>query len=280
MSVNCTSSTSIRKDIDSFTSRATEDDVVSDAFLTDTVIFQGSIKGLKQVQEELTIFSTRFTDRWTLAKKWSPNTFLTVKPSEGAIPSGPYFLGQGSHLFQAWRLYPDTQGSFVSSLLPNENVDHVFCPLDLSLGGSIYKAIAVPSRLYSKKSESKPLAGLRFSVKDNYKVAGMMTTQSNKAWCELYQGQTETVTATYVKKLISLGAVLVGKTVMCSFASSEEATDQWIDFQAPFNPRGDGYQSPSGSTTGGGTSLAAYDWLDYSIGTDSRLVSRPADTRR
>ncbi|KAK8059413.1 amidase signature enzyme [Apiospora saccharicola] len=270
VSVDCNSSSvSIKKVIDSFSSRATEDDVFSDAFLTDTVIFQGSIKYLERVQEELMIFSTRFTDKWTEAKAWAPKTFLSVKPSVGAIPSGPYFLGQESNLFQAWRLYPDTQGSFISSLVPIQDVEHPFRPLGLSLGGSIHKAVAVPSRLYSKKSDSTPLAGLRFSVKDNYKIAGMATTQSNKAWCELYQGHPENVTAAYVKKLISLGAVLVGKTVMCSFASSEEATDQWIDFQAPFNPRGDGYQSPSGSTTGGGTSLAAYDWLDCSIGTDT-----------
>lgn len=134
----------------------------------------------------------------------------------------------------------------------------------------MWTAVAVPSRLYHKKSSSMPLAGMRFSVKDNYKISGIPTTQSNRAWCELYEGKPENETAAYVSRLIELGAVFVGKTKMCAFASSEEATDQWIDFHAPFNPRGDGYQSPSGSTTGGGTSLAAYEWLDYSIGTDSQ----------
>lgn len=117
----------------------------------------------------------------------------------------------------------------------------------------------------------KPLAGLRFSIKDNFKLSGIMATQSNRAWCELYNGQPENETAAYVKTLVDLGAVFVGTTRMCSFASGEEATDQWIDFHAPFNPRGDGYQTPSGSSTGAGTSLATYDWLDYSIGTDSRF---------
>lgn len=66
-----------------------------------------------------------------------------------------------------------------------------------------------------------------------------------------------------------MGAVIVGKSKFSAFASFEEATDQWIGFHAPFNPRADGYQSPSGSTSGGATSLAGYKWLGFSIGTDS-----------
>jgi Asp-tRNA(Asn)/Glu-tRNA(Gln) amidotransferase A subunit family amidase len=77
-------------------------------------------------------------------------------------------------------------------------------------------------------------------------------------------------TANYVQNLINLGAVILGKTKLCAFASSEEATDQWIDFHAPFNPRADGYQSPGGSTVGGAVALAGCDWIDYSVGTDSK----------
>ncbi|KAI0198309.1 amidase signature domain-containing protein [Astrocystis sublimbata] len=198
-------------------------------------------------------------------------TVLEVANPEHEIPDGPYFLSEGGRLSQAWRLYPDKTDSFVTSVIPSrtfEQGDVSFRPLNLRLDG-LWTAIAVPSRLYSKKSPSLPLAGMIFSVKDNYKISGVPTTQSNWAWCELYEGKPENETAAYVRELIELGAVLVGKTKMCAFASSEEATDQWIDFHAPFNPRGDGYQSSSGSATGGGTSLAAYDWLDYSVGTDT-----------
>lgn len=139
------------------------------------------------------------------------------------------------------------------------------------VGDGLWRQVAVPSRLYSPPTESKPLAGKRISVKDNFKVAGIKTTQNNRSWLSLYGPESET--ADFLQDLIGLGATIVGKTKMCAFASSEEATDQWIDFHAPFNPRADGYQSPSGSTTGGGASLAAYDWLDLSIGTDSRFFS-------
>ncbi|MCJ1461355.1 hypothetical protein MMC28_011737 [Mycoblastus sanguinarius] len=89
----------------------------------------------------------------------------------------------------------------------------------------------------------------------------------NRAYTELYEPKKES--ATEVQKLIDLGAVIVGKTKMSAFASAEEPTDQWIDYHCPWNPRGDTYQSPSGSTNGGAASLAGYDWLDFSVGTDT-----------
>ncbi|KAI0517462.1 putative amidase [Xylaria bambusicola] len=244
----------------------TNDDVFSSQFLSDIIIIQGD-----------SLAPGRLAEQWStpvgtpISGSWVPKTILQVMNTSRETPDGPYLLSKGFQLSQAWRLYPDKQRSFITSFIPfgtSGPERNSFKPLDIRLQG-VWTAIAVPSRLYSKKSPSMPLAGMRFSVKDNYKISGVPTTQSNRAWCELYEAKPETETAAYVEKLISLGAVFVGKTKMCSFASSEEATDQWIDFHAPFNPRGDGYQSPSGSTTGGGTSLAAYDWLDYSIGTDT-----------
>lgn len=57
---------------------------------------------------------------------------------------------------------------------------------------------------------------------------------------------------------------------MCAFATAESPTDQWVDFHCPFNPRGDGYLKPGGSSTGAGAALAGYEWLDFSVGTDSK----------
>jgi hypothetical protein len=93
----------------------------------------------------------------------------------------------------------------------------------------------------------------------------------NRANAELY-GPKE-ASADFVKDLVSKGAVIIGKTKLCAFASAEEPTDQWIDYHCPFDPRGDGYQSPSGSTTGGAAALAGYPWLDVSIGTDSMYMT-------
>ena len=119
-------------------------------------------------------------------------------------------------------------------------------------------------------SQRKPLAGFRITIKDNFALEGIKSTMLNRAYTELYMPKNES--ATVVQKLVGLGAVIVGKTKMCAFASAEEPTDQWIDYHCPWNPRGDTYQSPSGSTNGSAASLAGYDWLDFSVGTDSKSV--------
>lgn len=142
-----------------------------------------------------------------------------------------------------------------------------FSSLDTVSPDGIWKYVAVPSRLYAKPSDQSPLAGLRVSIKDNFKISGIKTTMTNRSFTELYTVETET--AEYVVRLIELGAIIVGKSKMCSFAAGEDPTDQWIDFHCPFNPRGDSYQSPGGSSSGAAASLAGYPWLDYSIGTDS-----------
>ncbi|KAJ5480157.1 hypothetical protein N7530_005666 [Penicillium desertorum] len=89
----------------------------------------------------------------------------------------------------------------------------------------------------------------------------------SRAYTELYPPQEKS--ASYVQKLIDQGAIIVGKTKMTQFASSDEPTDQWVDFHCPINPRGDEYQSPSGSSSGSAVALAGYSWLDSSIGGDS-----------
>ena len=128
--------------------------------------------------------------------------------------------------------------------------------------------IAVPSRLYATPSKDRPLAGARIAIKDIFELSGVQMTMMSRGYTELYEP--DQVHSEYVQKLISLGAIIVGKTKMTSFASSEEPTDQWIDFHCPFNPRGDGYQSPSGSSSGAAAALAGYPWLDYSVAGDCK----------
>lgn len=130
----------------------------------------------------------------------------------------------------------------------------------------LWKHIPVPSRLYTYPTTGRPLAGSRMGIKIIFRLAGTQLIMMSRPWIEIYGPDEES--ADYIKKLIDLGAVIVGKTKMTSFASPEEPTDQWIDFHCPVNPRGDGYQSPSSSSTGAGTSLAGYEWLDFSIAGD------------
>jgi Asp-tRNA(Asn)/Glu-tRNA(Gln) amidotransferase A subunit family amidase len=147
-----------------------------------------------------------------------------------------------------------------------------FSPLGEVAADGIYKRVGVPSRLYTPRSPERPLAGKRVTLKDNIHLSGIQTTMMNKAYTTLYPPEKDN--AAFVQTLLRQGAVILGKTKMNSFASGENP-DQWVDFHCPFNPRMDLYQSPSGSTTGGGASTAGYDWLDLAIGTDSKRIMHP-----
>lgn len=110
-------------------------------------------------------------------------------------------------------------------------------------------------------------------VKDIKKIQVIRTSVCNRAYYELYAPPTET--ASCIKKLEREGAVVVGNTKSVSFAVTEEPLE-CVGFQAPWNPRGDGYQSPAGSSSGSGAATASCSWLDISIGSDSKSAAQLA----
>lgn len=133
----------------------------------------------------------------------------------------------------------------------------------LSDNGS-FKSIAVPSRLYHPApSIRKPLSGVRISITDAASLKGVRTTLSSRAWTELHDTEAAE-TATFVERLIDMGAIIVGKTKSSQFDSGRE----WVDVEAPWNPRGDGYQDSGGSAAGAGASVSGYDWMEYAIAQD------------
>ena len=144
-----------------------------------------------------------------------------------------------------------------------------FSVLDSMSPGGVWRHVAVPSRLYFQKSQEKPLNGLRIAIKDNFHVSCIQTTMSSRAYMEIYGPDLES--ANYVKLLPKLGGIIVGKSKSSPFVSFNELTDQWIDFISPTNPRGDRYQSPTISSSGSAAALAGYEWLDFSIGTNSKF---------
>ncbi|KAK3069276.1 hypothetical protein LTR53_012512 [Teratosphaeriaceae sp. CCFEE 6253] len=182
-----------------------------------------------------------------------------------AIPQGPYFLSSSGAIYEAWRLYSDFAEAFTETTIPaTDDLSYDVLPANVP-GQSL--AVAVPSRLYFTKTAEKPLAGVRLGVKDIYDVAGLRTSDGNRAWYHLYPPAT--ANALPVQKLVDAGAVIVGKMKTSQFANGEEATADWVDYHAPFNPRGDGYQDPSSSSSGPGAGAASYTWLDLTIGSDT-----------
>ena len=136
------------------------------------------------------------------------------------------------------------------------------------MGGNYVQSlsIAVPSRLRDMTS-TRPLAGLRVAVKDIFQIEGVRTSICNRAYYDLYPPAVRT--AGCIEILRQLGARVVGTTKLASFAATEEPIE-CVDFQAPWNPRADGYQSPAGSSSGSGVAVASYPWLDVAIGSDSK----------
>lgn len=115
--------------------------------------------------------------------------------------------------------------------------------------------------------------GKRIAVKDIYDMRGLKTGAGSKAYVQLQE--TASKTAPTIQKLIDLGAVIIGKTKSTQHVSGMAPRD-WVDYQCPWNPRGDGYLDADCSSSGSGAATAGYDWLDGSIGSDSKFCSQPA----
>jgi hypothetical protein len=63
----------------------------------------------------------------------------------------------------------------------------------------------------------------------------------------------------------------VGKVKLQAMIMREEPLE-CFEFTAPFNPRGDGYQVPSGNSHASAAGISSYEGLGFSLGSDSRLL--------
>jgi Asp-tRNA(Asn)/Glu-tRNA(Gln) amidotransferase A subunit family amidase len=96
-------------------------------------------------------------------------------------------------------------------------------------------------------------------------LKGTHTTFSSRAWKSLYKDPSN-VTADYAQELLEQGAVIVGKTKTSQFGTGAE----WVDQQAPWSARGDGYHRMQGGSVGAASASVGYEWLDHSIGVDGK----------
>ncbi|KAF0641863.1 hypothetical protein FPSE5266_07106 [Fusarium pseudograminearum] len=193
-----------------------------------------------------------------------------IKTLEGfsELPSGPYFL-HGPNLHQAWRLYDDEFGAFTFGVIPDDSgKPDEYQPLTSSSVQGDSVTVPVPSRLYyPQPSLRKPLSGVRVSIGDTISLKGTHTTFSSRAWKSLYKDPSS-ITANYAQELLDQGAIIVGKTKTAQFGTGAD----WVDQQAPWSARGDGYHSMQGSSVGAGSALVGYEWLDRSVGVDDGRV--------
>lgn len=115
------------------------------------------------------------------------------------------------------------------------------------------------------------MSGIRVAVKDNIDLKGAKTSLCSRSYLQTYPSKVKS--APCIERLLDLGAEIVGKTKLCAFAQWEEPTEA-IEYSSPWSPRADGFQSSGGSSNGSGAAIAAYDWLDITIGSDSKRTQR------
>lgn len=228
-----------------------EDDVFSESFLN-TIVLDSSTILSADAQSYLS----------------SIGCINIYKTSNTTLMPGPYLLHPSGDINKVYRLYRDYNFAFVESVTEGANGSYI--PVTgLALTDAYGTlSVAVPSRLYyPPPSQEKPLSGRRLVVKDIYDLKGMRTCGGNRA----YRDMTEPAesSAPSLQMLIDMGAVVVGKTKTTQFALGERPTADYVDQLAPFNPRGDGYQHPQGSSCGTGAGLASYEWLDFGTGSDT-----------
>lgn len=218
-----------------------------------------------------------FVDASISVASYSILSVSTVSsPGIETLPSGPYLAlidGDRVSLASVFLLYPDTYRDFLFGSYDSNDGNSTHSSVGVFRPAMWDPYIPVPSRIYSW-NDPRPMAGWRVAIKDLFDIKGLQTSGGSQAWA--YITPTANETAPSIQRILDLGGVLVGKYKLAQFASGANPWE-WQDEHYPFNPRGDGWLTCSASSSGGGCSVAAYDWLDFAIGSDTgSSMRRPA----
>ncbi|KAH1434619.1 hypothetical protein KXW29_008062 [Aspergillus fumigatus] len=206
----------------------------------------------------------------SLPKEWKPDWWIFFnKEVGGQLHPGPRMVSYGK-IHTVYRIYDDVNGAFMVAIQPPITPGPF---KNLHVSGDFYTSlgVAVSSRIPGVYAEDKPLGGVRFAIKDIFEVEGLRVTAGDRAFYSL--SKPAAVTCPAIKRLIDAGAELLGTLKLGSLIAREEPTES-VDYHAPFNPRADGYQSAWSSSGGSGAAIASYDWVDFTLGTDTTGSSR------
>lgn len=180
-------------------------------------------------------------------------------PDSASVPDGRYVLQSSSgRVFEVLSLEDDFNNAFVGGAIR--------AGLDRYKWLDATNKIPVPSINFHQGPRDLPLKGLKFAVKDTIDIAGLETGNGSQCYRAMYPPRDET--AACVKRLTDAGAVLLGKLRCCQFGDGQDPLER-LEEATPTNPRGDGFQKPSGSSSGSAAACASYDWLDFTVGTDT-----------
>ncbi|KAH7035888.1 amidase signature domain-containing protein [Microdochium trichocladiopsis] len=97
-------------------------------------------------------------------------------------------------------------------------------------------------------------------------IAGLETGCGSADYRKFQAPRTRSVAC--VERLLRAGAVMVGKMRCCQWCDGQDPLERYEE-PTPVNPRGDGWQKPSGSSSGSAAGAASYPWFDFTVGTDT-----------
>ena len=254
----------------------TRDDVFSTDFL-EAIYISSNAAGARLEVSAVKWLRSMNVKHVMIDQDVSTETFSPAIPiSALELPPGPYMVtsfGNSSYFSMVYRLYADSYRNFLYGTYETGDGSGSYVALETSFPSFEYPAIPVPSRLYSMDNP-RPFAGYRVGIKDLFDMKGLITSAGSRAFAHI-SSPAET-TAPSTQRIVDLGGVLVGKYKLAQFASGADPWE-WQDEHYPFNPRGDGWLTCSASSSGGGCGIAAYDWLDFAIGSDTgSSMRRPA----
>jgi len=108
-----------------------------------------------------------------------------------------------------------------------------------------------------------PMHGIPVAVKDIVDIEGRITTGGSKVWAERISPST----ATLVRRMVSAGMIVLGKTHTVEFAMGSFGTNRHMG--SPWNPWDlNVHRAPGGSSSGTGVAVAAR-MASWGIGTDT-----------
>ncbi|KAI1106445.1 amidase family protein [Jackrogersella minutella] len=259
------------------------DDVFSEGFLESVYIANNGTSGSLTLDASALIYLSDLAPRHlfldtSFGRNRLPSDFPVtyISAPSSNLTAGPYAASISESsiaISTVYRLYRDSHRDFLYGIYDSNDGSGTFTPVSIHQSRFWDPMIPVPSRIYSW-GDTRPFAGYRVAIKDLFDIKGLVTSGGSQAWAQITEVANETAPA--VQRTVDLGGVLVGKYKLAQFASGADPWD-WQDEHYPFNPRGDGWLTCSASSSGGGCSVAAYDWLDFAIGSDTgSSMRRPA----
>jgi allophanate hydrolase len=174
-----------------------------------------------------------------------------MPPAKASLTASSLRIASLAQLYRSGALSPAELISEVYARIAARGQDHVWIHL-IPEHEAVERARAL--------SDQHPLYGIPFAVKDNIDVAGLPTT----AGCPAFRYVAE-ATAPVVERLITAGAILIGKTNLDQFATGLTGTRS--PYGIPTNPFDRRY-IPGGSSSGPAVAVSS-GLVSFALGTDT-----------